>query len=355
MIRTLAAGIAMWFALAASPAVAANLGINYLWWKMVPVSEKDCRANQTARNDGVWFLPSYQNAKVRAAVRHQLASMHASGFATLRALVFYYHSTDAWSQDSFTSTDGSVSAADRAKLSAFVSDVAAAGFARMEIVPSFQTENWLYCRTKAWGDCFEPSRTAENWRFTETVARTAYRAAGRMALRFDLGNEAAPDASMPRATLENARTYLQYVAGRFQREFGSGWTVSAARSDAPAPGETAGRLTLLLADLAGAHLVPKYLELHAYTPDGNDLATALDETGAIARRIGAAVVLGELRYHSAAQAQAIARWMHQNPAVRVADVIQWPEVDPSAICNLNPVPPYAPGPLAHAGLPAGRR
>jgi len=325
-----------------------GIGINYIWWKLAPVSHARCVADDAARNEGEWFLPVYDRPQVRAAVRAQLRAMRSAGFTTLRVLVFFYRTTDASSTDSFTSTDGSIAPADRAKLHDFVADVASARFARLEIVPSFQAENWLYCRNKVWGDCFDAARTAENWRFVQTVARIAFAAAGATRLRFDLANEGAPDPSMTPATLAKAKAYLDYVATRFAREFGGGWTISAARSDAAPPGETESRLTLLLADLAAAGLTPKVLELHTYAPAASDVTLSLDEAGAVAGRIGAALVLGELRYHSVAQADAIGEWLRANPRARVADLIQWPEYDPSSVCELDPVPPYTPGPLVNA-------
>jgi hypothetical protein len=312
---------------------------------MTPVSLHECRADGEPRNSGVWFLPHYDRSNVRRTVQAQLREMHRSGFTTLRLLVFYYRTTDASSDDSFTSTDGSIKPSDRTKLADFVRDADAAGFSHLEVVPSFQAENELYCRNAAWGDCFQPSLTAQNWRFIEATARTALAARGRLQLRFDLGNEDAPDPTMPPATLQNAKRYLQFVAGHFQREFGSEWTISTARSSASQATETATRVNLLLDDLRAAGLTPKYLELHSYSGDGNDMTASLDEISAIADRIGASIVLGELRYHSDAQAGAIVAWLRAHPAARVADVIQWPERDPSQVCALDPSPPYTPGPL----------
>jgi hypothetical protein len=336
------------FLLGALAAVAAPpaIGINYDWWKLSTVSLKQCRTDGSARDVGQWFLPFYQMASVRATVRQQLRAMRGSGFATLRLLVFYYHSTDASSEDSFNSTDGSISQTDRAKLHDFITDVAAAGFRRIEVVPSFQAENWLYCRNRVWGDCFDPSRIEENWRFIRETARTAIGAAPGLDLRFDLANEAAPDPTMTPHTLANAKRYLQTIAGRFQREFGGAWTVSTARSEGSPASETASRLDLLLADLGQAGVVPKFLELHAYSEDGNDLTLSLDTLDAVAARIGAAEILGELRYHSSVQAAAIAAWLRRHPSAKMADVIQWPEYDPTLVCARLPAPPYVPGPYS---------
>jgi hypothetical protein len=325
-----------------------GIGVNYDWWRFSLTSLNDCREQRQPRSVGSWILPSYQDARVRGIVRSQLAAMHRAGFTSLRIMDFYYHTTDAHADDSFTSTDGSIATGDSRKLRDFVRDVAAAGFTSLEVVPSFQAENWLYCRNRAWGDCFEPRRTGENWRFIEQTARTVLASKGTMAVRFDLGNEAAPDPSMPAQTLLNARAYLQTIARRFQNEFGDDWVISAARSDASTASETSTRQELLLDDLAQAGLHPKFLELHLYTADGNDIDDSLDRLQTLARRIGAHVILGELRYHSEVQAAAIGSWIAAHSSSRIADVIQWPEYDPSQICAIDPQPPYTPGPFARA-------
>jgi hypothetical protein len=326
-----------------------GIGINYYWWRTWLLSPADCRAEQTARTFGSWFLPHYQRSDVRAAVRSQLRAMHASGFTSLRVPVFFYRDS-APVTDSFTSLDGTVSAADRTKLAHFVGDVRAAGFKTLELVPTFQDKNDIYCRNHQWGDCFVPARTVENERFIDGVAQTAIAAAGGMQLRFDLGNEQAPDPRMPAVTLAQAKRYLQTIAGNFQRRFGSNWLISAARSGRSQAWETRDRLDLLVADLAQAGLHPKYLEIHNYTGDGNDLYQSLNMAQRIAQRIGAKIVLGELRYHSTVEADAIAAWLHRHPDSRVVDVMQWPEYNPNILCNIDPTPPYTPGQLGK--LPA---
>jgi hypothetical protein len=139
---------------------------------------------------------------------------------------------------------------------------------------------------------------------------------------------------------------LQSIAGRFQAEFGSRWLISTARSEGSTAAETAARLNLLLADLAASGLRPRFLEIHNYSADGNDLWESLDETERTARRIGADVILGELRYHNDVQAATIAGWLVRHPDSRLVDVIQWPQADPSQVCAIDPTPPYTPGPFA---------
>lgn len=319
-----------------------GIGINYNWYAFHLESLHDCRTNAESRSAGEWILPHYGDPAVRATVRRQLAAMHVAGFTTVRTLVFHDHSTDL-EDDAFTSLDGSLTPADARKLRDFVSDVARAGFRTLELGPAFQEENSLYCKRSAWGDCFDSKRTQENWRFISGVATAATGAAGAMALRFDLGNEQAPDPRMPSATLQNAKTYLGTIASRFQRAFGATWLISTARSDASNAAETSDRLDLLVADLAAVGLKPPYLELHAYSADGNDLKQSLDDAQRIAQPIGASFILGELPYHSAVQAKTVAAWIAHNPDSRLVDVLQWPE-DPSQICAIDPAPPYTPGP-----------
>jgi hypothetical protein len=325
---------------AAQPAI----GINYLWWSFSPVSAHECKAEKEPQSVGAWAVPNYQDANVRDAARRQLRAMHAAGFTTLRTVLIYDRSADP-DPTAFTSLDGSVSAADRDKLQSFVRDVGAAGFTTLEIVASFDSENWIYCRERAWGDCFNPARTSDNWRFISQTAQAAISAAGPLALRFDLGNEQAPDPHMPPRTLARAKTYLQTIAGRFQAAYGGAWLFSTARSDNSTAAETGERLDLLVADLAEAGLKPKYLELHTYSNDGNDMVQSLDAAQAIAQRIDASIVLGELRYHSSEQASAIAGWLRKNPQSRLVDLILWPEFDPSQACAILPSLPYTPGPL----------
>lgn len=321
-----------------------GIGINYNWYHFTLMSLHDCQAQQQPRSVGTWILPQYDDPHVRSVVDEQLRAMHRAGFTSLRIMDFYDHTTDAHADDSFTSTDGRIRPADQKKLANFVADIAAAGFTTLEVVPSFQAENWLYCRNKVWGDCFDSNRTNENWRFIEETTRTVLAARGSLDVRFDLGNEAAPDPHMPAQTLAKARAYIQSIATRFQREFASDWTFSAARSDRSTATETGDRLSLLVDDLARVGLHPKYLELHLYTADGNDLQTSLTEADALARRIQGKLVLGELRYHSDVQASAIKGWLEKHPNSTLITATQWPEYDPSQICAIDPVPPYTPGP-----------
>ena len=329
-------------------AAAIGIGVNYNWYAFHLESMHDCSTNRESRSVGTWILPQYGDGRVRATVQRQLAAMHASGFTTLRVLVFHDHSTGT-EDDSFTSLDGSLMPADARKLHDFVGDVARAGFRSLELGPAFVNENSLYCNRHVWGDCFDPKRSDENWRFISGVATTAIGAAGSMPLRFDLGNEQAPDPRMPAATLQNAKKYFGTIATRFQTAFGSIWLISSARSDASNAGETADRLNLLVDDLSAAGLKPPFLEVHTYSADGNDLKQSLDDAQRIAQNVGANVILGELPYHSAVQAKTVAGWIARNPDSRLIDVLQWPERDPSEVCAVDPVPPYTPGPYYNVG------
>lgn len=324
-----------------------GIGINYNWYSFRLESPHDCRANAESRSAGAWILPHYGDPAVRATVQRQLTAMRASGFTTLRTLIFHDRSTDV-EDDSLTSLDGSLTPADARKLHDFVGDVARAGFRSLELGPVFVEENSLYCKRKTWGDCFDRRRTAENWRFISSVAATSIDAAGTMSLRFDLGNEEAPDPRMPAPTLQNAKAYLGTIAARFQTAYGRRWLISTARSDASNASETVDRLNLLVADLAAAGVRPPFLEVHTYSSDGNDLKQSLDDAQRIAQPIDANVILGELPYHSAVQAKTVASWITRNPDSRLVDVLQWPE-DPTQVCGIDPAPPYTPGPYAGLG------
>ncbi|MBV8372625.1 MAG: hypothetical protein JOY69_05140, partial [Candidatus Eremiobacteraeota bacterium] len=262
-------------AYAVSDASEIGIGINYNWWAFTRMSLHDCRAQDQPRTVPQWILPAYDRVPVRHAVREQLTKMRRAGFASLRIIVFYGHDTRP-DPSAFTSLTGDVKPADRMKLANFVGDIARAGFRSLEVVPDFGAENALFCRNRQWGDCFDPRRIGENWRFIAQVSQTAIAAAGRMRVRVDIANEKAPDPAMPAATLQRAKTYLQTIAGRFQRRFGARWLVSVARSGHSDPVETSNRLNLLAADLAEARLVPKFLELHEYSDDPQDVQESLD-------------------------------------------------------------------------------
>ncbi|HEY5426206.1 MAG TPA: hypothetical protein VIJ77_06625 [Candidatus Tumulicola sp.] len=338
--------VLVFFALV-GPAAAARgveIGINYNWWKFGLTSLHECRVEKQPRSAGSWILPAYQRPAVRATVREQLRAMRGAGFTAMRIIVFYGHSSEA-DASAFTSMTGNVSSGDTDKLRAFVGDIAAAGFRSLEVVPDFGAENWLYCRHRRWGDCFDTARTDENWRFIAQITQTAMAAAGAVPVRVDIANEAAPDPRMPARTLAHAKTYLQTIAGRFDARFGPRWVISAARSAASPATETQDRIDLLVADLAAAHITPTYLELHDYSLDGNDMKMSLDTMQAIAERIGAHVILGELAYHSAVQASAISGWIERHPASRIVELAQWPEYDPTRVCAVDPTPPYTPGAL----------
>ncbi len=324
-----------------------DVGINYNYFATTRTTISECRADREPQTAGTWFLPVYNDPGVRATVRVQLRAMRDSGFTSLRTVVFHGHSEDP-DPTAFTSMDGSISAGDRRKLREFVADVAAAGYKALEVVPDFGAENDVYCRNRTWGDCFEPQRTAENWRFIEGVASEVNANAGGMRVRVDLGNEKAPDPAMPPHARAAAKTYVQTLARNYAREFGDNWLFSAARSDASPSTETVTRQQLLIDDLAEAGLHPKFLETHNYSGDGSDVYESLGEMETLAEHIGAQVVVGELRYHSAVQARAIAGWLSAHPASRLIDVSQWPEYDPTNICAIDPDPPYTPGPLGTA-------
>jgi hypothetical protein len=324
-----------------------GVGVNYNWWKFTLMSRHACEAQGQPRTVGAWILPAYDRPNVRQTARRQLSEMHRAGFTTLRVIVFYGHDSKP-DPSAFTSLNGDVATADKAKLRDFVHDIAKSGFRSLEVVPDFGADNALYCRNREWGDCFDPRRTGENWRFISQVAQTAFAAAGTMRVRVDLANEKAPDPAMSAPALAHAKSYLQAIAGRFQARFGSRWLISAARSLGSSPIETSNRLNLLVADLAEVRLAPRYLELHEYSENAGDLEASLDAMEALAQKIGAYAILGELRYHSAAQAAAISQWIARNPESRLIDLMQWPEYDPSRSCEINPLPPYTPGPLGDA-------
>jgi hypothetical protein len=321
-----------------------GIGVNYNWWKMGLTSLEECKAQGKPRSVGSWILTAYQNPAVRRVVNDQLRSMRRAGFTTLRVLVYYKHVS--WSDPTaFTSMDGNMSSVEESELHNFVGDIAAAGFTTLEVTFDFGGENWLFCRKSVWGDCFDATRTDENWRFISAVAQSALGAAGSMPVRFDLGNEHAPSPTMPERTLKQAKTYLQTIASRFMARFGDMWLVSAATPFDAAATQTTERLDVVITDLAEVGLVPKYLELHQYSDDVADIDSSLDATQALAQKTGAQVIFGELRYHDAVQSSAIADWLGRHPDSRIVDLIQWPEYDPSQICAVNPNPPYTPGPL----------
>lgn len=313
--------------------------MNANWWRY-DLETKPCGI--TSR--GSWIVDEYDQPGVRDIVRSQLAAMRASGFDSLRIMVFHRHADPG--KFPFGSPDGSISPSAAARLGNFVQDIAAAGFVKLEVAPAFVLENALWCRKQQAGDCFDPSRTDENYRFIAGVARITIASSGTMPLVFDLGNEYAPDPRMPQSAREHAKAYLQTIAGRFIKDFDRSWVISAARPGPKAPPATlTARVELLLADLSEAGITPKLLEIHDYANDAADFEEVLDQTETLAQRIGARFTVGEMLYHSDAQANGAVSWLKANPSSRLDGFIEWPTKLENPGCEIAPDLPFTPGPL----------
>ena len=323
----------------AARAAEVGIGINYNWWRLNPAGLGECPTHPAAVFWGGGIIAQYRDESVRQTVRQQLELMRKAGFTSIRTAISERRPFNDRLEGPLVSENGAISEQDRVSVQAFVSDIAAAGFTTTEIAFGFLEENSPYCHRVHYGDCFEPSRTDENWRFIAGATEAVEAAAGRMSLRFDLAGEGCPAANMPNSTLTNASRYLQTIARRFQVRFGDRWLISCA--DSP----RAQRLGVLLEVLASAGLSPKFVEVHSYRTEPGYLESVLDSANSMAERINAGLVLGEMRYHSSEQGAQIADWLRRTPYSRLIDVIEWPLADPSSHCHIDTPPPYTPGPI----------
>ena len=316
-----------------------DVGMNYSWWRFEPATLAGCKSRPASVFRGNWIVDQYQSADVRQIVQTQLRQMRAAGFSRLRTLIYHRRPTNDRSSGALISEDGAVVPGDRETLRSFFSDIASAGYRGLEITYGFVEQNSLYCHKNKWGDCFDPRRTDENWRFVADVAETALGVAGMPELRFDLANEGCAAPSMPAETIANAGRYLRTVAARFGERFGDQWLVSCADS------ARAERVALLIQQLAEINLRPRTIEMHTYSTDAGHLHGELEAANAIAQRLDAALVVGEMRYHSSDENDLLLGWLRSQPQTQLREIFEWPLRDPSTGCGMDVGPPFTPGPL----------
>jgi hypothetical protein len=319
-----------------------SIGMNYAWWRLDPANLIKCKTHPGAAFWHAGILPQYGQEGVRATVQQQLKSMKASGFTTIRTLIMNRRPPPRDGLDgTLVSMDGSIAPQDRQNIAKFVSDVRGAGFHFLEISFGFLTENGPYCRRKVYGDCFDITRAAENWRFIEEATRAVMSSTGGMEVRFDLQNEGCPSHYLAATTIKRVSAYLQTISLKFQQTFGNNWLVSCP--DAP----HAERISLLLDALGKVGLTPKYLEEHTYKMDAAAVGDMLDAASAAAQRIGADLIIGESRYHSPQQAAIFGDWLRAHPGNPIININEWPLSDrrPPIGCGFDTPPPYTPGSL----------
>ena len=321
---------------AASAAAQVEIGMNYNWWRFAPKSPIECETRPASVWQGNWILDQYQLPAVRRIVQGQLRSMRAAGFSRLRVMVTHSRPAKNHLSGALQSATGELSPRDAANVRAFVGDIAGAGYRGLEITYGFLEANALYCKRHNWGDCFEPSRTEENWRFISEVAQITSSAAGGMPLRFDLNNEACPAPSMPPATIANASRYLTTIARRFQARFGQNWLISCA--DSP----NAQRAALMVRELSQGGLSPRFIEVHTYRTDPRFVSGVLDGANGLAQRLDGTLILGEMRYHSAEEMGIVRHWLQAHPQSRLREIYEWPLHDPTTGCRMDAAPPYTP-------------
>jgi hypothetical protein len=328
-----------------SAALAADIqiGMNYNWWRWIPRTEAECRAHPALAFRGNWLLYQYEDPKVRKAVIQQLHEMRQAGFTLLKILVYHRRPGLDHNPEYFYSQDGSLSAPDKAKLQNFVSDIAAAAFKSLEVGMGIPDQNAPFCRRRVWGDCFQPQRTDENWRFISDVTKAVTQMSNGLSLVFDLSDEGAcPAANMEPRTLLNTNRYVQTIARRWQDQFGSNWVISCPNSP------RAARLDLLVSYLGEAGLSPKYLEIHNYETDPTSINPTLDEVQRIATQLGAQAILGETQYNNSEKAAILANWLQRHHDSRFSAMIMWPVQGGSkrGCPQMDTPPPYVPGPLS---------
>jgi len=324
------------------PAVSrVTLGINYSWYRVNEGQVAECAVRRSGVLWGGGILDQYQDPSVRQTVRENLRDMHSAGLDAIRTFISgAYEPFNHHNEGVIGTTTGEISAQNQENIKNFVADIAAAGFRDLEFSYGFLLAGNIFCKRVEWGDCFEPQRTDENWRFMATATELINRAAGSMPHRFDLNNEGCPSRSMPAQTVENAARYLSTIASRFQQQFGHNWLISCPHS------AHADRLQTLLELLGQSGLVPKYVEVHSYSDDSNMLRGELTIANSLAAQINASVIVGELRYHSEAQASIISEFMRSNSGNRIVEILQWPLAHPENHCPIDTSPPYDPGPYA---------
>jgi hypothetical protein len=329
-------------AVACSTVVAADnlkLGINYTWYRLDATQLKQCTPHSALVLRGGGIIEQYSNPEVRREVHDQLEAMQHAGFSTIRTLVSVAHRPFGDHKEGLIGTsEGEISQQDQDNIRSFVSDIVAAGFGGLEVSYGFLLESNPYCRRTNWGDCFDSTRTDENWRFIAQATRIVNGAAKAIPHRFDLQNEGCPSRYMAPQTVGNASQYLTTIAARFRQQFGENWLISCP--DSP----NSERLKLLLDVLKRSNLIPKYVEIHGYSNDVGHVRDALAAANSLATESDARLILGELRYHSEKQARVIRDFMRAEPNHRIVELIQWPLALPESDCPIDSQPPYSLGP-----------
>src|SRR5437868_7502460 len=324
-----AAGALALLASAGSAIAQVEIGMNYSWWRFDPQKLAECQTRPGMVWQGDWIIDQYHRPDVRETVQAQLHSMRVAGFTGLRTIFAYRRPIGNELTGALLSETGDVSSRDANNVRKFIADISAAGYARLEIVYGFLDRNAIFCKQQEFGDCFDSSRTEENWRFISQITEIAKEAAGLMPLRFDLAGEGCPAQNMRAETIANAGRYLSTIAGRFQAEFGPHWLVSCP--DSPRS-ERAG---FLIQQLAQAGISPEFIESHSYRADPSWIFGALDGANALARQLGATLILGEMPYHSPNQMQTIQKWLTARPESRLREIYEWPLRDPSSRCGMD--------------------
>jgi hypothetical protein len=244
------------------------------------------------------------------------------------------------------SAEGGILEPYSANLRNFIEDVGQAGFRNMEVSFGFTGPNNLYCKKSRWGDCFDESRTKENWRFMSDAIQIVNPVAGNMSIRYDLNNEGCPSHALLESVQANAVRYLQYMARRYVENYGAdNWLISCA--DTP----NAERVHYLLDIMSQVNLRPKYIEVHTYRTEASYLLNLLVSIDRAAASVDADVILGETRYHSLEQAQAVRTFLRETPGNHLREIHQWPLVKPGGGCAVDVGPPFTPGPLLELASP----
>jgi hypothetical protein len=337
------------FVLVAATCQAADVGMNYNWWRVSLDRIGDCLRHPAGVFRGGGIVPQYDNAEVRHTVQQQLHEMRQAGFTSIKTFLMYRHQDVRDPLDgTLFSADGSIPAPDQKRIQQFISDISSADFHSIEVSFGFSGQNAPFCRERDWGDCFAPQALEENWRFISDGVQAVLSARRPPVLRFDLTSEGCPGPTMPAPTLAKVKRYLQTIVGRFQSKFpGNIWVVSCP--DSP----RAVRLGTLLSDLAEAGLRPKYVEVKSYNTNPRYIEDLLNATYAMSRSVGAEIVFGEMGYHAGAEAAEIEAWLRRNPAAPLIDVMEWPQASKLMGCPVDTAPPYTPGPIGVFSRPFG--
>ncbi len=284
------------------------------------------------------IIPQYSDPVVRATVREELAETRRAGIETIRSLLWFSNRWPNAVDGPLPSDPALLTEEVVSKVENFAHDVAAAGFKRLTVAFGPLGKNSPSCRRLTWGDCFEPERTKENWRFISVMRKAIARGAGRaLNVEYDIAVEACPSPYLSPSSRGQLINYVKTVLSRYAGEFGLK-DVRVSCADGP------GRMAEMVDIYRSLGFYPRFAEYHTYKRNPEALKNTLNEVSSAIEGTGMELVLGEMLYHNHEQATVISDFLHHHPGV-IAELIQWPVKDFDNKCTMDVEPPFTPGEL----------